>query len=209
MSLRCDREREIGSNQHRKKVRGNSGTCTLSPSATSPNQDRIVLALLDTEIDWICHGVPSDLGHYRNSLLLDDVGNCIPCTDETLDSSNFERWGMKFLAEIHIDNTGSVDIRLLLNITRLSFVIVRTCGFCFPFSLPDRSKHLHQALGAAPRSEPKVHELGWRLNHDRIKGLDIGVKVDPAVRDKPRMVQALINGLVVAYTSYSAFNRDN
>ncbi|KAK4781985.1 hypothetical protein SAY86_016087 [Trapa natans] len=209
MSLRCDREREIGSNQHRKKVRGSSGTCTLSPSSTSPNQDRIVLALLDTEIDWICHGVPSDLGHYRNSLLLDDVGNCIPCTDETLDSSNFERWGMKFLAEIHIDNTGSVDIRLLLNITRLSvttkrynnsickpehplsFVIVRTCGFCFPFSLPDRSKHLHQALGAAPRR------------------LDIGVKVDPAVRDKPRMVQALINGLVVAYTTYSAFNLDN
>ncbi|KAA8527023.1 hypothetical protein F0562_008748 [Nyssa sinensis] len=37
-----------------------------------------------------CKSVPSNIGYYCNSMLLDDVGNRIPCTDETSYSPNFE-----------------------------------------------------------------------------------------------------------------------
>ncbi|PKI77454.1 hypothetical protein CRG98_002060 [Punica granatum] len=50
-----------------------------------------------------CEFVPSDLGYYCDSLLLDDVGNCLSCTNETSDSSNLERRGVKLLAAICID----------------------------------------------------------------------------------------------------------
>ncbi|KAK4779260.1 hypothetical protein SAY86_006788 [Trapa natans] len=63
---------------------------------------RLVGSAMGFMVTTLIFAIPSDPGHYSNNLLLDDVGNCISCTDETLDSSNFERRGMKFLAEIHI-----------------------------------------------------------------------------------------------------------
>ncbi|GER47729.1 ATPase [Striga asiatica] len=35
--------------------------------------------------------VTSDIDYYCNSLLLDDVGNCVSITDEAINRSNFER----------------------------------------------------------------------------------------------------------------------
>ncbi|CAL5405450.1 unnamed protein product [Camellia sinensis] len=39
--------------------------------------------------------VPPNIGYYCNSMLLDDVGNCVSCTDETAHSPNFERRGVR------------------------------------------------------------------------------------------------------------------
>ncbi|KAK1552371.1 hypothetical protein Q3G72_015499 [Acer saccharum] len=34
----------------------------------------------------LCQFVPPNIGYYSNNLLLDDVGNCISCTNETTHS---------------------------------------------------------------------------------------------------------------------------
>ncbi|CAL5392691.1 unnamed protein product [Camellia sinensis] len=43
--------------------------------------------------------VPPNVGYYCNSMLLDDVGNCVSCVDETADSPNFELRGVRSYVE--------------------------------------------------------------------------------------------------------------
>ncbi|KAK4439744.1 hypothetical protein Salat_0309300 [Sesamum alatum] len=38
----------------------------------------------------LCESVTPDIDYYSNSMLLDDVGNCVPVTDETSNCSHFE-----------------------------------------------------------------------------------------------------------------------
>ncbi|CAL5392699.1 unnamed protein product [Camellia sinensis] len=45
--------------------------------------------------------VPPNVGYYCNSMLLDDVGNCVSCADETTDSPNFELRGVRSYVEKH------------------------------------------------------------------------------------------------------------
>ncbi|CAL5390374.1 unnamed protein product [Camellia sinensis] len=45
--------------------------------------------------------VPPNVGYYCNSMLLDDVGNCVSCADETTDSPNFELRGVGSYVEKH------------------------------------------------------------------------------------------------------------
>ncbi|CAL5390377.1 unnamed protein product [Camellia sinensis] len=44
---------------------------------------------------------PPNVGYYCNSMLLDDVGNCVSCADETTDSPNFELRGVRSYVEKH------------------------------------------------------------------------------------------------------------
>ncbi|KAJ4976809.1 hypothetical protein NE237_001915 [Protea cynaroides] len=45
-----------------------------------------------------CKSVTPNTGHYGNSVLLDDVGNCVSCTDETANCSN-PQWRVRSSAE--------------------------------------------------------------------------------------------------------------
>ncbi|KHG18508.1 hypothetical protein F383_09404 [Gossypium arboreum] len=64
--------------------------CKLCLKALCHNKNALILFGHELMFRSGAQWAPPNTGHYSNGLLLDDVGNCISCTNETTHCPHFE-----------------------------------------------------------------------------------------------------------------------